>query len=199
LRKCPQRPVFTYTDFDCYVSQTYFVIKTSRINQKYLTALLNSSLTAFWLRHKGKMQGTAYQIDKGPILEIPIYQPKESLQLLFSNIVDCILFNKEYDLELEVGTFESVIDAILFELYFPDHIKDRNIDILQFVEKDLKEVMQGREFDQLTDDQKEKVINQLHARWTDPQSEIVKRMKSFAEKSPDILKPILESGQKGNH
>jgi len=72
-------------------------------------------------------------------------------------------------------------------------MKERNIDILQFVEKDLKEVMQGREFDQSTDDQKEKIIKQLHSRWTDPESEIVKRMDSFAEKSPDILKPILES------
>jgi len=72
-------------------------------------------------------------------------------------------------------------------------MKERNIDILQFVEKDLKEVMQGREFDQSTDDQKEKIIKQLHTRWTDPESEIVKRMDSFAEKSPDILKPILES------
>ena len=41
--------------------------------------------------------------------------------------------------------------------------------------------------------QKEKVIKQLHTKWTDPKSEIVKRMNSFAEKSPDILKPILES------
>ena len=70
---------------------------------------------------------------------------------------------------------------------------ERDIDILQFVEKDLEAVMQARELDQLPDDQKEKVINQLHARWTDPESEIVKRMNRFAEKSPDILKPILES------
>jgi len=40
---------------------------------------------------------------------------------------------------------------------------------------------------------KEKVISELHKRWSDPNSEIVKRMNSFAEKSPDILKPILES------
>ena len=72
-------------------------------------------------------------------------------------------------------------------------MEERKIDILQFVEKDLKEVMQNRDFDQMTDAQKEKVINQLHAKWTDPASEIVKRMNSFAEKSPDILKPILES------
>ena len=45
---------------------------------------------------------------------------------------------------------------MIFRLYFPVHMRDRNIDILQFVEKDLKEVMQDREFDQLTDDQKRK-------------------------------------------
>ncbi|MCK4518093.1 hypothetical protein KAT92_04910, partial [Candidatus Babeliales bacterium] len=78
-------------------------------------------------------------------------------------------------------------------LYFPDYMKDRNIDILKFVENDLKAVIQNRDFNQLTDDQKEKVIKQLHTKWTDPKSEIVKRMNSFAEKSLDILKPIMES------
>ena len=76
-------------------------------------------------------------------------------------------------------------------------MKELKLDILQFVEKDLKEVVQSREFDKLTDNQKEKVINQLHGRWTEPESEIVKRMNSFAEKSPDILKPILISRQMG--
>ena len=71
LRKCAE-PTFTFTDFPCYVSQTYFVIKTSRLNMKYLTGLLNSKLIAFWLKHKGKMQGFNYQIDKRPLLEIPI-------------------------------------------------------------------------------------------------------------------------------
>ena len=37
------------------------------------------------------------------------------------------------------------------------------------------------------------VIIELQKRWSDPSSEIVKRMNSFAEKSPGILKPILES------
>jgi len=72
-------------------------------------------------------------------------------------------------------------------------MKERNIDILQFVEKDLNKTMQNRKFNQLTDKQKEKVIKKLHVKWTDPESEIVKRMNSFADKSPDILKPILES------
>lgn len=72
LRKCVGEPKFSYVDFDCYVSATFYVIKTQRINVKYLTTILNSKLIAFWLKHKGKMQGNNYQIDKEPLLNIPI-------------------------------------------------------------------------------------------------------------------------------
>ncbi|MFO7878581.1 MAG: hypothetical protein R6V52_00895, partial [Bacteroidales bacterium] len=64
--------------------------------------------------------------------------------------------------------------------------------VLQFVEKDIEEVMQDNEFETLNDAQKEQVTTELHNRWSDPDSEIVKRMNSFSEKSPEILKPILE-------
>ncbi len=40
---------------------------------------------------------------------------------------------------------------------------------------------------------KDQIITGCYKRWSDPGSEIVKRMNSFAEKSPDILKPKLES------
>ena len=62
-----------------------------------------------------------------------------------------------------------------------------------FVEQDLKEVLYENDFEELPDEQKENIIEELHKRWSNPDSEIVKRMNSFAEKSPDILKPILES------
>lgn len=52
--------------------------------------------------------------------------------------------------------------------------------------------MQGIKFDTLSDSMKEQIIAELHKRWSDLNNEIVKRMNSFAKKSPDILKPILE-------
>jgi hypothetical protein len=194
LRKCPNEPSFTYTDFDCYVSQTFYVIKTNRINQKYLVALLNSSLVAYWLRHKGKMQGAAYQIDKGPILEIPIFCPEKQILTLVSLLVNCIICCKKEKLNLKSKIFEQIIDGIVFHLYFPDHMQKKQIDILQFVEKDLAEVIQNRDFEQLPDTEKENIINQLHARWTHPDSEVRNRIKLFAVRSPEILKPILKSG-----
>ena len=60
------------------------------------------------------------------------------------------------------------------------------------VKDDIEEVMQCKEFETLSDIQKEQVVTELHNRWSDPHSEIVKRMNSFSEKSPEILKPILE-------
>ena len=94
LRKCPKEPIFTYTDFDCYVSQTFFVIQSDRINLKYLTALFNSRLIQFWLRRKGKMQGNSYQLDKEPILEIPIYKPDKKKELEIASLVDEVISAK---------------------------------------------------------------------------------------------------------
>jgi len=94
LRKC-KRPTFTYTDFDCYVSQTYNVIKTSRIDLKYLTGLLNSDLMAFWLKFKGKMQGDNYQVDKEPLMRLPIVKPDEQTRQQVARLVDTIIQAKE--------------------------------------------------------------------------------------------------------
>lgn len=92
LRKCGQ-PTFTFTDFPCYVAQTFNVIKTDRINLLFLTGLLNSRLVKFWLKHKGKMQGQNYQIDKEPLIAIPLYLPsieqQEQLGKITKRLIEC--------------------------------------------------------------------------------------------------------------
>ncbi len=70
---------------------------------------------------------------------------------------------------------------------------EKEIDVLPFVEKDIETVMQGRDFEKLKDVEKEAVIEQLHKTWSHPDNEVSNRIKLFAVRSPDILKPILES------
>lgn len=77
LRKCSELPVFSYVEFDSYVTQSFNIIKSSRIDLKYLTGLLNSNLIRFWLLNKGKMQGDNFQLDTGPLLEIPIFKSND--------------------------------------------------------------------------------------------------------------------------
>ncbi|EJG9992625.1 Eco57I restriction-modification methylase domain-containing protein [Campylobacter coli] len=120
LRKCVGEPKFSYVDFDCYVSATFYVIKTQRINVKYLTAILNSKLIAFWLKHKGKMQGNNYQIDKEPLLNIPIVDTNSKNKKLADeliNLVDEILKAKEQDKNANTQELENKINSIVYKLY----------------------------------------------------------------------------------
>jgi len=144
LRKCA-RPTFTFTDFDCYVSQTYFSIQTKRLNQRYLTGLLNSNLIAFWLKYQGKMQGDLYQVDKEPLMNLPIINPPKEIQEEVAELVKTIILSNQkqldyqkllkkaktennFDREIqltkeleqltsELGKAESEINSIIYELY----------------------------------------------------------------------------------
>jgi len=53
----------------------------------FLTGLLNSRLVKFWLKHRGKMQGQNFQIDKEPLLAIPLCIPKKAEQARIGKLV----------------------------------------------------------------------------------------------------------------
>ena len=129
LRKCPGRPIFTYTDFDCYVSATFYVVKTDRLNQKYLTGLLNSKLVKYWFKHKGKMQGSNFQIDKEPLLNLPLSNPDKKIQEQLAQLVDKVTklhqdfrntpanTDKWHLLKTELEKLEHQIDQEIYKLY----------------------------------------------------------------------------------
>jgi len=128
-RKCTNRPIFTYTDFDCYVSATFYVIKTEKLNQKYLTGLLNSNLIKYWLKNKGKMQGSNFQVDKEPLLNLPLIKPDEKAQEKIALSVDKIMklyqdyrktsanTDKWHSLKNEIEKVEQQIDREVYKLY----------------------------------------------------------------------------------
>lgn len=123
LRKCAF-PTFSYVSFDCYVLQTFYSIKPDNLNLKYLTGILNSKLVSFWLKNKGKVQGNNYQIDKEPLLNIPIYSPTKKEELPVISIVDKIYAlsnSKDYlncqEKQNAVREYEKQIDLIVYKLY----------------------------------------------------------------------------------
>ena len=127
-RKCSNLS-FSYVYFDSYVSATFYIIKTERVNQKYLTAILNSKITAFWLKNKGKMQGNNYQLDKEPLVGVPIYIDDKNQQKQIIILVDIILaLNKElrkstensdqwHKIKDEIAKTDKKIDQKVYELY----------------------------------------------------------------------------------
>jgi len=127
LRKTAE-PCFTYTDFDCYVSQSYNIIKSERFNLKSLTAILNSNVIKFWLRYKGKMQGDNFQVDKEPLLGLPLIVPTEAEQIHISALVDQMIAAQEQlgsaisdsdkkFLQQRVDVLDKQINAVVYGLY----------------------------------------------------------------------------------
>ncbi|MCE5339959.1 MAG: Eco57I restriction-modification methylase domain-containing protein [Planctomycetaceae bacterium] len=117
VRKSPHEPVFTYTDFPCYVSAAFYSIKTDKVNMKYLTALLNSKLIKFWLDHKGKKQGNNFQVDAEPLTQIPLMKISGNEQEPFIALVDEILAMKNKDPKANTSGLEKQIDEMVYKLY----------------------------------------------------------------------------------
>lgn len=164
------------------------------VSLQYVTAVLNSALFKCCFRDNfPELLGNTYELSKIFFEKIPLKKPTVQQSALLSPLVEIIQHAKSRKMEIPAVTIEGVIDGLICQLYFPDHMQEKQIDILQFVEQNLAEVLQNRNFEQLPDNEKEAIINQLHARWTHPDSEVRNRIKLFAVRSPDILKPILES------
>ena len=192
-RKCPSEPVFTYLDFESYLSATFYVIKTERFNLKYLTALLNSKLIAFWLRFKGKMQGNNYQIDKEPLVNIPIIQPSNIV--MFTILTDFLLYlynPKKIDIlshtdnERVASHIEDVLDMMVYELYFEEHMKEKGLDVLQFIKPE--------PIDNINDDVKKgDIIKEFYLWYQKPENEVRQRILLIETRSKDTLAVIRKS------
>lgn len=195
IRKSVERPAFAYCDFDCYLSQTFNMIQTSRVDMRYLTGLLNSKLAAYWFKSKGKMQGANFQLDKEPLQQIPIAIPSSSVQHLISELVDYVIFlniaqSSVSELVSNVVVsqfFEKVIDACVFEVYFGDHMKEKEIDVIDSAIALIKPISKL----QLIND-KLKVIWETFMTIKKTDNQIRDRLDLFTLRSPEILKLIIE-------
>lgn len=113
-RKCIE-PAFSYVNFPCYVSRSFLIIKSKRIDLKYLNAILNSKVASFWLRHKGKMQGDNFQIDKAPLESIPVVIANKDLTNKVVKLNESISNGRQ--LERDMSFQESELNDLVFDLY----------------------------------------------------------------------------------
>ena len=196
LRKCVDHPIFAYCDFECYLSQTFNMIQTTRVNQKYLTGLLNSKLIEFWLKNQGKMQGDNFQLDKEPLQQIPIAVPSKETQQLIANIVDYIIYIKSESKPISnlvsnlfiSELFENIIDCCVFEIYFPKHVVEKELNLIEYAKTIILPIA-----DLSSDEEKTTKVWNVFSTIKKTDNEIRNRMELFSLRSPEILKTIIES------
>lgn len=190
VRKTGNRLISVFDDSQYYTDQSIYNLYSqnsgaSRERMESLNVILNSRVLDFYFNKKMITNPDVFPYIKGIHLkELPIKIDKNYTSTLsfFSKIIQ---YHK-------IKLFEIFANSLVFDLYFSEHLKELDIDVLELVKQDISSIIQGRQFEKLSDSEKEKVIEQLHARWSDPKNEVHKRINSFSEKSPDILKPILE-------
>lgn len=102
--------------------------------------LLNSRLSYFWLKNKWKQLGDLLQIDKGPLLNIPLLKPAEKIQDEIALLVDKVVklyqdfrntstnTDKWHMFKNEIGDLEIQIDQEIYKLY---GLGEREIEIVE--------------------------------------------------------------------
>lgn len=191
-------PLKAFYDENTYASNNFFSLQfedysnNSKDKLKRILPLILSKFANYFIRTFAapRLGDTFIETKIFHILKIPytdLLLSSKELNNICSLIINCI------DQGVEYKFLQEISDSIIFNLYFPGHMQEKEIDVLQFIEKDIAVVMRGRDFENLSDIEKEAVIEQLHKTWSHPDNEVRNRIKLFAISSPDILKTILES------
>ncbi|MEX2335806.1 MAG: TaqI-like C-terminal specificity domain-containing protein [Fulvivirga sp.] len=174
--------------YKSFASTNNLILKEKFSNHYYFfAAIINSDvINWYYANNFSNNSNLTVNISKTYMDQLPIAEFSTSVSLISE-----ILHNTSIDSYFT--QFSKVLNAFIFNLYFPEHMKEREIDVLEFADRDIAEVIHGREFEKLSEAEREQVIEQLHATWSHPDNEIRNRIKLFAVRSPEILKPILES------
>jgi adenine-specific DNA-methyltransferase len=111
---------------------------------KYLVAVLNSKVGDYYIRSLGVTRSGGYFEYKPMFVEqLPVPQLLQEKQTPFEILVDCILFAREKNMEQESFLLESVVDGLVYDLYFPDEMKAAHCYITDQITEVLKPFRQN--------------------------------------------------------
>lgn len=170
---------------------------------KYLLAILNSKLTRFTFLKFYQSGGIDGEITIQAIEQMPIPKIEDYRKQIITSLTEIILYLKKINTTQINDTikndhiaqfFEEVIDGCVFELYFEEHMKEKGIHIIDDVKKYIDESGLHQELDSFEtrhDNDKKQIIWELYKKMSTGIVQI--KMTDFITKSPDILKPIVQS------
>jgi len=117
-------PYFYLDKKHYYVEATNFFITGDSIH--LIIAVLSSrvGIYLFLKFYSGpQFDAKGFRYKKEYLQNFPIPKITKEKQLPFEILVECILFAKEHDMDSEAGVLESVIDGMVYDLYFEEEMK----------------------------------------------------------------------------
>lgn len=179
-----------------YAWKSVFVVllHNSKLDMKYLLGLLNSSsLNYFYNLIVGETGRTFAQVKGVNIEQLPIKHVEPKRQWPIIKLVEIITFLKQNPQKISSSLFEEVLDAAVIELYFEEHLKEKDLAVFDDISFDISNVLENLNLNELDDQKIISVIETLYKSWSNPDNKMRNRIKLFAVRSPEILKLILEN------
>ncbi|MFV0741665.1 Eco57I restriction-modification methylase domain-containing protein [Pseudomonas aeruginosa] len=173
----------------------YGYIKNERTWESYefLLAILNSKVLWFYLKNTGSVLANGYYRYKPTYLQnFPVPEVSQAHEATIAKIVSCLLAQKaSQPADMGVGEFlDDLIDACVMELYFRDHMAERDLLFLD----DLAPHLAAYNSD-ATEPQQRVFIEQFHRTLNAPESTIRNRLLRISADSPDLLAVIQREGK----
>jgi hypothetical protein len=162
-------------------------------------ALLNSKLCWWYLVNTGTTLANGYFRFKPDYINtfpIPEYINPVAARVI-ENCVDYIHVLKDKSTpelsnyvknEFMAKYFEDIIDGCIYEIYFEEHMKDREIDIVDEAYKLIEPISE------LTNEEEiQKTIHDMFFKIQTTDNKVRSRLELFVHKSPEYLKTIIQS------
>ena len=162
---------------------------------KYIATVLNSTLTDYLYKNLTQEEGRTFAQVK-PINVRKLYVPKATIeeQRLLSILYDYLVFLKnpqqsEHFISLNsmfIDLFEKIVDGCVYELFFREHMKEREIDIMSYLYQKIIPI------DGLSDEDKNNTIISVHSSIFMTDNPVRTRLKLFVSRSQEFLRPIIQ-------
>ena len=175
----------------------YIKKKETKESYKFWAALFNSRLFWWFLKNTGTVLANGFFRFKPDYIKpfpIPMTVSPDT-ERLFSILCDYILFIKSQDTDISdlvsnkliLDYFERIIDGCVYEIYFQNHMKELEIDIINSALKIIRPISTLS-----SDKEKSQMILDTFLTIKKTDNPIRNRLELFTLRSPKVLKVIIE-------
>lgn len=186
-----------YDENGYYVLNSILVLKLNNqdYNYKYLATVLNSTCIDFLYKNLTQEEGRTFaEVKPANVRKLYIPKATKEEQKLLSTLYDYLVFlknPKQTDPIISINSmfvdlFEKIVDGCVYELFFREHMKEREIDIMSYLYQKIKSL------DGLSDKDKNNTIISVHSDIFMTDNPVRTRLKLFVSRSQEFLKPIIQ-------
>lgn len=188
---------FTYDDKGYYADATCFIMVGNHL--KYILAVLNSQLSNWYFDKITTISGMGTNRWKKTYLNefrIPLLADQQ--MRIYDVLVDYLLYlhdetsprvSAAVSNELMAYYFNKVLDGCVFEAYFPDHIREIELSIVEQVNEDVQEIAE------LVANKTHKaiahILEQVYRQWREPGHPVFDNIQMYSVRSEKLA--IIEN------